>query len=127
MGYLNAIQSAIQNLRNLGGVGAPPSAKPSPAVGTPPPPNPNAAPHPYDAANDPAWKGLLDAADHAFRNFLNGLDPDHREMLRQKLTTAATPSPTPTATPTPNPMQRLLSPGFGVPPVNSTSRAPGTF
>lgn len=128
MGYLNAIQTAIGNLGKLGGVGAPPSPTPSPQVGTPPPANPNASPPPYDSAHDPAWKGLLQHGEDAFRNFLNGLDQDTRVMLLNKIKQAlATPPPTAaTPTPSPNALQRLLSPGFGAQPP-STSRTPGTF
>lgn len=92
MAYLNALQSAAAP------VGTPP-ATPAPNVGTPPAAQPHVEAPPYDAANDPAWKGLLDPNDHAFRNFLNELSPEHRQMLLQKAMTMkaqrAAPSPIP--------------------------------
>lgn len=79
MGYLGTGQ----------GMMAPQIGSPSPAPGagsiaSPPPPIPSSEPPPYDALQDPAWRGFIDPQDHAFRSFVNELSPEHRQMLLQK-------------------------------------------
>ena len=64
------------------GIGGPPSPAPGAgSISTPPPPMPSTEPPPYDVAQDPAWRGLLDSQNHAMRSFLNELSPEHRQML----------------------------------------------
>lgn len=67
-----------------GGVGTPPVAGTKGNLGVPP-----AQPHiesaPYDAAIDPAWKGILDPNDHELRNFINQQSPEDRQMLLQRV------------------------------------------
>jgi hypothetical protein len=74
-------------LLGQGNLGAPPA--PVRTMGAPPPAaQPHVAPPPYDAATDPAWRGILDPNDHAFRNTLNEMDPETRQMLLQKMMAA---------------------------------------
>jgi hypothetical protein len=97
--------SYLQSLASLANpsspVGAPPRVGPN--VGKPPPANPEVAPPPYDAAHDPAWKAHVDPHDHAWRNFINGLDADSRELLRGKLNALSGGAPAPLPTPPPPP------------------------
>lgn len=80
-----------------GGIGAP---TPAPSISTPPsgvksatvrfnpappPPAPHVTPPPYDAALDGAWQNYLEPNDHAFRNVLNEMDPDQRQLILQQL------------------------------------------
>lgn len=73
-----------------GGIGAQPAAAGArhSSIGVPP-----AKPHieaaPYDAAQDPGWKGILDPNDHELRNFLNQIEPEQRQMLLQRVMQAA--------------------------------------
>lgn len=79
---------------------APPVGKPPTVAAIPPPPNPNAAPPAYDIAHDPGWKGMVDPHDHALRNFLNGISPEERELLRAwKFGAQAPAAPIPPAAP----------------------------
>lgn len=53
-------------------------------VGVPPPQSHVEAP-PYDAALDGSWKHYLNPHDHAFRNHINGMSPEERQMLLNKM------------------------------------------
>ena len=66
------------------GLGAPSAAPGAGSIGAPPPPVPSTEPPPYDVLQDPSWKGLVGPNEHAWRNFLNELSPEHRQMLLQK-------------------------------------------
>jgi hypothetical protein len=92
-----------------GGIGtAPATAKKALGV---PPAQPHIEPAPYDAATDPGWQGLLDPNDHEFRNFLNQISPEERQMLLKRAQTlgakggGAQPAPAmpPAAMPPPGP------------------------
>jgi hypothetical protein len=67
-------------------LGSPPAA--GRAIGTPPAipaAQPHIEPAPYDVAQDPAWKGIVDPNDHELRNFLNAASPEERQMLLNRL------------------------------------------
>lgn len=52
----------------------------------PPTATPEVPPPPYDAAKDPTWKQYLQHGGEAFRNFVNGLQDDERQMLHGVMT-----------------------------------------
>jgi hypothetical protein len=67
---------ALTAMGGGGGIGAPPSVPElQPHIGAPP----------YDVAKDPAWQGIVAPDDHPLRNFLNGLSPEERQMLLERL------------------------------------------
>ena len=64
-------------------------------IGTAPPvaaAQPHVEPPPYDAAMDPAWRGILDPNDHELRNALNAMTPETRQMLLVRLGRAVPPA-----------------------------------
>jgi hypothetical protein len=82
MGYLAALQRLAS-----GGIGRAPAAN-TRNIATPPlvpPAQSHVEAPPYDVAQDPGWAKILDPADHALRNFLNELSPEHRQMLQQRV------------------------------------------
>lgn len=58
----------------------------TPPLGTPPA-QPHVAPAPYDVAQDPGWMAAFPeiAQDHEFRNFINNVSPEERQMLFKRL------------------------------------------
>lgn len=87
MAYLN------QLAKMSAPVGKPPAIK-KPNLGAAPIPaaQPHIQPPPYDAAMDPAWKGILDPNNHDLRNLLNSLEPEQRQVLLVNIGRAS-PSP----------------------------------
>jgi hypothetical protein len=51
----------------------------------PPPAQPHIAAPPYDVASDPGWRTYLDPVDHPFRNELNQMDPETRQLILARL------------------------------------------
>jgi hypothetical protein len=84
------------------GVGQPPQPRaqtlgqPPGSVGVPAA-QPHVEPPPYDAAMDPAWKGILNPSDHEFRNALNDMSPEIRQLLLTRLMSGAKPAVQPVA------------------------------
>lgn len=100
MSYLAAMQKLMSASKPALGT---PAAKSPANVGVPPMQS-HIEPPPYDAAVDPAWKGILDPNDHELRNFLSQLSPEERQMLLLRVGKMT---------------------GAGAPQPPSTSRAPG--
>lgn len=122
--------SYIASLQRAGNTGAPLPARQSPfgappksatiRFNTPPAAQPHVEPPPYDVAQDPGWRGLVDPNDHELRNFLNQISPEERQMLLsrlQQIGTALRPGAVPPGVP-PDIQQGATVPGLGAPGIS---------